>query len=192
MCVSLTSNLFGLRVPQPFFSVMLHLVGRSASPAATRRLFPRLCSQNEPRRVQVGRVPASRGYIGAVTRTFDLIDSSPSRTWPSCRQARARRHLVTTSKARHAEPLPDAYLNFKFSTDTSMASLVPPQDPPTWQHSVEDIERLTTEVLAKNQKISNDIVHLPADKLDFDSVRTLSLCCISSRSSDCTSVFRYL
>lgn len=54
-----------------------------------------------------------------------------------------------------------------------MASLTAPQPPPSWQHTVEDIERLTTEALAKNKQASDEIVQLPEDKLDFD---TVSLC----------------
>jgi len=51
-----------------------------------------------------------------------------------------------------------------------MASLTPPQPPPIWQHTVEDIERLTTEALTRDKQISDDIVRLPEDKLDFDNV----------------------
>lgn len=140
----------------------MNLVGRSASSVATRRLF-------------------NRGYIGVVTHargtrpTLDQIDSSPSRTRSSNRQARIGRQITTTSIARHAEPLSDAYLDFSFSADTTMASLTPPQPPPSWQHTVEDIERLTTEALTKNKQVSDDIVQLPDDKLDFDNVSTLAV-----------------
>ncbi|KAI9567695.1 hypothetical protein HD554DRAFT_2267097 [Boletus coccyginus] len=51
-----------------------------------------------------------------------------------------------------------------------MASLTPPQPPPSWQHTVEDIERLTTEALARDKQISDDIVQLPEDKLGFDNL----------------------
>ncbi|KAG9310224.1 hypothetical protein JVU11DRAFT_9870 [Chiua virens] len=51
-----------------------------------------------------------------------------------------------------------------------MASLTPPQPPPSWQHAVEDIERLTTEALARNKQVSDDIVKLPEDKFDFDNL----------------------
>ncbi|KAG6380326.1 hypothetical protein JVT61DRAFT_8436 [Boletus reticuloceps] len=51
-----------------------------------------------------------------------------------------------------------------------MASLKPPQLPPTWQHTVEDIERLTTEALAKDKKINDDIVQLLEDQLGFDNL----------------------
>ncbi|KAF8558611.1 zincin [Imleria badia] len=51
-----------------------------------------------------------------------------------------------------------------------MASLTPPQPPPSWQHTVEDIERLTTEALDKDKQVSDDIVQLPEDKLNFDTL----------------------
>ncbi|KAF8843766.1 mitochondrial endopeptidase [Paxillus ammoniavirescens] len=51
-----------------------------------------------------------------------------------------------------------------------MASLTAPQAPPTWQHTVEEVDRLTTEALEKNKKVSDDVVKLPEDKLDFDNV----------------------
>jgi len=126
----------------------MYVVGRSASLATARRFA-------------LGRV-SNRGYICAVTHRLDLIDS------PSFR-IRQRRHLTTTLTSRHAEPL-STYLDFRFSTDTTMASLTPPQPPPSWQHTVEDIERLTTEALARDKQISDNIVQLPEDKLGFDNV----------------------
>ncbi|KAF9223776.1 zincin [Gyrodon lividus] len=51
-----------------------------------------------------------------------------------------------------------------------MASLTAPQPPPTWQHTVEEVERLANEALEKNKKVSDDIVKLPEDKLDFDNL----------------------
>jgi hypothetical protein len=54
-----------------------------------------------------------------------------------------------------------------------MASLTAPQAPPTWQHTVEEVDRLTTEALEKNKRVSDDVVKLPDDKLDFDNVSTI-------------------
>ena len=62
-----------------------------------------------------------------------------------------------------------------------MASLTPPQPPPSWQHTVEDIERLTTETLARDKQISDDIVQLPEDKLDFDNVSPHALLVLPDR-----------
>ena len=167
MCIFyLRSTLLCLPVLVIFFLVM-NLVGRPASPAATRRLLVGLRLLNG----YAGRIP-SRGYIGAVTRarTTDQFDtSSPSRT---SRQAQIRRHLTTTKTAKHAEPLSNTHLDLSFSTDTEMASLTPPQPPLSWQHTVEDIERLTTEALAKDKQVSDDIAQLSGEKLDFDNVST--------------------
>ncbi|KIJ66993.1 hypothetical protein HYDPIDRAFT_174274 [Hydnomerulius pinastri MD-312] len=51
-----------------------------------------------------------------------------------------------------------------------MASLTPPQPPPTWQNTVEEIDKLTTEALEKNKKVTDEIVKLPADQLGFDNL----------------------
>ncbi|KAG6380319.1 hypothetical protein JVT61DRAFT_8428 [Boletus reticuloceps] len=113
----------------------------------------------------LGRASRHGSYIGLVTRvrpTFklDQIDS----------RGRIRHLAQTTSTSKLAKYSSNAYLEFRFSTDPVMASLKPPQLPPTWQHTVEDIERLTTEALAKDKKISDDIVQLPEDQLGFDNL----------------------
>ncbi|KAF8452666.1 mitochondrial endopeptidase [Boletus edulis BED1] len=113
----------------------------------------------------LGRASRHGSYIGLVTRarpTFKKLDQIDS-------QGRIR-HLATTSTSKLAKYSSNAYLDFRFSTDPVMASLKPPQLPPTWQHTVEDIERLTTEALAKDKKISDDIVQLSEDQLGFDNV----------------------
>ncbi|KAF8128578.1 mitochondrial endopeptidase [Boletus edulis] len=51
-----------------------------------------------------------------------------------------------------------------------MAPLTPPQAPPTWKHTVQDVDNLITEALEKKKKTHDDIVKLPEDKLDFDNV----------------------
>ena len=51
-----------------------------------------------------------------------------------------------------------------------MAPLTPPQAPLTWKHTVQDVEKLITQALINNKKVSDDIVKLPEDELDFDNV----------------------
>lgn len=163
VCVypSLTLKRFCVFLRDKKFSVM-NVVGS----ATTRRFLLQL-------RGRIGRV-SNHGYIGA-RPTLNQIDIPPSQTWLSNRQGRTpHRHLATTSTTRHASPLSDAYLDLRFTADTTtMASLTPPQSPPSWQHTVEDVDRLTTEALAKNKQVSDEIVQLPEDKLDFDNVRAL-------------------
>ncbi|KAG6380299.1 hypothetical protein JVT61DRAFT_8408 [Boletus reticuloceps] len=50
-----------------------------------------------------------------------------------------------------------------------MAPLTPPQAPPTWKHTVRDVDKLITEALEKKKKTHDDIVKLPEDKFDFDN-----------------------
>jgi hypothetical protein len=56
-----------------------------------------------------------------------------------------------------------------------MAPLTPPQTPPTWKHTVQDVDKLITEALEKKKKVSDVIVKIPEDKLDFENVSTLSI-----------------
>ena len=56
-----------------------------------------------------------------------------------------------------------------------MAPLTPPQAPPTWKHTVQDVEKLITEALEKKKKVSDGIAKFPEDKLDFDNVSTVSI-----------------
>jgi hypothetical protein len=51
-----------------------------------------------------------------------------------------------------------------------MAPLTPPQTPPTWKHTVQDVDKLITEALEKKKKVSDVIVKIPEDKLDFENV----------------------
>ncbi|KAG9310225.1 Metalloprotease [Chiua virens] len=50
-----------------------------------------------------------------------------------------------------------------------MAPLIPPQAPPTWKHTAQDVERLMTGALEKKKNVSDAIVKLPEHQLDFDN-----------------------
>lgn len=54
-----------------------------------------------------------------------------------------------------------------------MVPLTPPQAPPTWKHTVQDVDKLITEALTKKKKVIGDIVGLPEDKLGFENVSAL-------------------
>lgn len=56
-----------------------------------------------------------------------------------------------------------------------MAPLKPPQAPPTWKRTVQDVDELITGALRRKRKVSDDIVKLPRDELDFDNVSTVSI-----------------
>lgn len=53
--------------------------------------------------------------------------------------------------------------------------LTPPQAPPTWKHTVQDVDKLITQALEKRKRIGNAIVKLPEDKFDFDNVSAFSI-----------------
>jgi metallopeptidase MepB len=56
-----------------------------------------------------------------------------------------------------------------------MASLTPPQAPPRWNHSADDILSLTKEAIANEQKLQDKVGALPPDQCDFSSVSEAQL-----------------
>ncbi|KAI9567715.1 hypothetical protein HD554DRAFT_2205377 [Boletus coccyginus] len=52
--------------------------------------------------------------------------------------------------------------------------LTPPQAPPTWKHTIQDVDKLIIQALEKKKWVGNDIVKLPEDEFDFDN-STLAL-----------------
>lgn len=54
-----------------------------------------------------------------------------------------------------------------------MAQLTPPQAPPTWKHTAQDIDKLITEALEKRKNVNDAIVKLPEHELSFDNVSTV-------------------
>jgi hypothetical protein len=49
-------------------------------------------------------------------------------------------------------------------------SLTPPQPPPSWDHSAEDITRLTKELIAKDRAVLDKIGSLALKDCNFNSV----------------------
>lgn len=54
-----------------------------------------------------------------------------------------------------------------------MVPLTPPQAPPTWKHTVQDVVHLITEALTKQKKVIDGIVGLAEDRLGFENVSAI-------------------
>lgn len=50
-----------------------------------------------------------------------------------------------------------------------MASLTPPQPPPTWTHSADDVLRLTKEAIQKDKAALDKVAALKPEECTFDS-----------------------
>ena len=50
------------------------------------------------------------------------------------------------------------------------ASLTPPQPPPSWDHSLQDIKRLTADIIAKDRVLQDKVGALKPDECNFKSV----------------------
>ena len=63
-----------------------------------------------------------------------------------------------------------------------MASLTPPQPPPKWTHTPEEVESLTKAMIDKDRKLMDAIAALKAEDCNFDTVRPHSRSFAFSRS----------
>ena len=54
-----------------------------------------------------------------------------------------------------------------------MSKLTPPQPPPTWTHTPEQLTALINELIAKDREFWDKIGALPAEECNFESVRFL-------------------
>jgi hypothetical protein len=59
---------------------------------------------------------------------------------------------------------------FSGISNADMTSLKPPQAPPPWNHSTEDIAKLTKDAIAKDRDLNDKIARLEEKDCNFDSV----------------------
>jgi hypothetical protein len=55
-----------------------------------------------------------------------------------------------------------------------MANFTPPQPPPVWTHTPEDVLNLTKEAIKKDREVQDKVAELPASECNFDTVSTTS------------------
>jgi hypothetical protein len=60
----------------------------------------------------------------------------------------------------------------KSSSPEPSPDLIPPQPPPVWTHTPEDVLRLTKEAIEKDQGVRNQVATLPASECNFNTVST--------------------
>ena len=60
---------------------------------------------------------------------------------------------------------------FGNTDDSAMASLTPPQPPPTWTHTPEDVKRITKELIEKDKQLTDKIAALAPEECNFETVR---------------------
>jgi hypothetical protein len=51
-----------------------------------------------------------------------------------------------------------------------MVNLTPPQPPPVWTHTPEDVLRLTKEAIEKDRSVKDQVANLPVSNCNFDTV----------------------
>jgi hypothetical protein len=52
----------------------------------------------------------------------------------------------------------------------NLANLTPPQPPPVWGHTPEDVIKLTKEAIDKDREVQDRVARLPASECNFDTV----------------------
>jgi hypothetical protein len=58
---------------------------------------------------------------------------------------------------------------------SNMANLTPPQPPPVWTHTPEEVLTLTKEAIKKDREVQDQVAKLPASECNFDTVSTTPL-----------------
>ena len=119
--------------------------------------------------VLAGHALEKGGYIGSFSSTgiHQIATQRPSLQTLSSRPflAHGRRYISTSVRLKNAEPV-----YFRLLPESNMASLTPPQSPPRWNHTPEEVIRLTKDAISRNKAVSDQVAGLlPAD-CNFDTV----------------------
>jgi hypothetical protein len=92
--------------------------------------------------------------------------------WRSNGNFRSESTLRCASRLLRIRPI--STLNIPFSWPSAISfdiqmSLVPPQAPPSWNHSAEDITRLTNEFIARDRAVEDKVGALAPKDCNFQS-----------------------
>lgn len=92
---------------------------------------------------------------------------------------RSRRHQWACDEYMHARAhgvrtLATIAPIFSLQNDnTAMSNLTPPQAPPTWTHTPDQVTTLINELIAKDRSLWDNVGSLPKEECTFESVRPL-------------------
>jgi len=95
-------------------------------------------------------ISASRQYIFGVTNTAYSV--------PLWRTA-----------IRYSSSLSSIFAPSSLSS-SNMANLTPPQPPPVWTHTPEDVLKLTKDAIQKDREVQDKVANLPPSECNFESV----------------------
>lgn len=94
--------------------------------------------------------------------------------------AGSRQHIFGVTNKAYSVPLWRTAIRFSSSlsgifapssmSSSNMVSLTPPQPPPVWTHSPEDVLSLTKEAIKKDREVQDRIAKLPASECNFETV----------------------
>ncbi|KAH9939164.1 Metalloprotease [Amylocystis lapponica] len=121
--------------------------------------------------------------VSASTRAYSLAARSLRPRWSTRTAMRAGVGVLaavglTTSgymRMQHLTTAPFSWFNrsqstLSFSIPTAMVSLTPPQPPPIWTHSAEDVLSITKDAIARDRELQDKIAALAPADCNFSSV----------------------
>ncbi len=73
-------------------------------------------------------------------------------------------------QSRCTLPLSRPFASLLSTTNAVMASLTPPQPPPSWTHSAEQVLEFTKDAIAKDRELKDRVAALPSADCNFTSV----------------------
>ncbi len=101
------------------------------------------------------------GHVGHISRTSKSISVHPPTP------LLPHRHFCVSASAKAS------IFSSILATSPEDMSLVPPQQPLEWNHTAEDITRLTKKAIDDDRALQDKVAHLDPKDCNFDSVSTI-------------------
>lgn len=175
------------------------IVRASSASSKSSRLLPRprLPESRNAESLRFWQFAHNFRYTGSVTHTSGstnwINSSNPALKHPTrvqslsstsigLRQSRPRTQYPRLQTSRPFSSSSHSRSSFAFSleSDPIMASLTPPQAPPKWNHTPEEVLSITKLALAQNKAVSDKVAALPEAECNFETVSDLS--CVHRRT----------
>ena len=138
----------------------------------------------QPRRIAALSVGCGLLAVGLATRwetrtAFRSITASTHNILGLCGRITQTAYSVPVLRTaiRHFSTTPTLSSIFHTSSLSSfnMTNLTPPQPPPVWTHTPEDVLRLTKEAINKDREVQDRVAKLPVSECNFDTVGATSI-----------------